>query len=124
MFDEDIEGLRLIRKDELVKIVSLSYSTISRMEKKGEFPRRIQIGSRRVAWRLCDVRGWINYRDQGNYDDYQSVRLVVRPMKPQMEPQEVSVSQAAAREAIRVRRVGFMRSAGLLVSSFNPDRLN
>ncbi|MFZ1105907.1 MAG: AlpA family phage regulatory protein [Hyphomicrobiaceae bacterium] len=33
-----------------------------RLEKKGKFPRRIQVGPNRVAWLLSEVEAWISDR--------------------------------------------------------------
>jgi prophage regulatory protein len=32
---------------------------ILRLEKKGRFPKRLQVGDKRVAWLLSDVEAWI-----------------------------------------------------------------
>lgn len=54
---------RLISEKELLRIVSISKSTIRRWEISGDFPRRISLGKRRVVWRYSDVVSWIELRE-------------------------------------------------------------
>ncbi|MHA6298774.1 helix-turn-helix transcriptional regulator [Devosia sp. CAU 1758] len=35
---------------------------IYRMEAKGDFPRRVQIGKRRIGWWETDIQGWLSER--------------------------------------------------------------
>lgn len=50
---------RIIDKHELNKLVPYSQVHIHRLEKKGEFPKRIPLGPNRVGWSLIEVQGWI-----------------------------------------------------------------
>lgn len=54
-----ITDSRLIGRQELLRLVPLSWSSIGRLEKKGDFPRRIKIGARKVAWSLREVLEWL-----------------------------------------------------------------
>lgn len=54
--------LRLISKTELRKIVPYTPQHILRLEKRGLFPRRLQLGANRVAWLLGEVEQWITMR--------------------------------------------------------------
>ena len=54
----------LINVAETEHRVVFSRMHIWRMEKEGKFPSRELIGTRRMAWRLCDVMGWM----QGKVD--------------------------------------------------------
>jgi predicted DNA-binding transcriptional regulator AlpA len=45
----------LILRAERKRLVPLSDATIWRMERRGEFPRRIVISSKRVAWRRSEI---------------------------------------------------------------------
>ncbi len=49
---------QLIRFDEMQSIVKFSRVTIDRWEKAGEFPAKIYIGKRSVAWNLWEVLQW------------------------------------------------------------------
>lgn len=55
---------RLIRKSEILKITGLSYSTIWRLEKAGQFPKRRKVGSYSVAWLESEIKEWIASLEQ------------------------------------------------------------
>ena len=52
----------LINRRKLLAIIPLSERTIFNMEQRGEFPRRIALTSRNVAWDLAEVEAWIEAR--------------------------------------------------------------
>ncbi|MCL6334937.1 AlpA family phage regulatory protein [Pectobacterium versatile] len=49
----------LINRKTLLKMIPLSARTIYNLELRGEFPRRIALTSRNVAWQLSEVEQWI-----------------------------------------------------------------
>ncbi|POY57500.1 transcriptional regulator [Pectobacterium versatile] len=49
----------LINRKTLLKMIPLSARTIYNLEQRGEFPRRIALTSRNVAWQLSEVEEWI-----------------------------------------------------------------
>jgi len=53
---------QLIDKKELTKLVKYSSQHIARLEKAGEFPKRLQLGQNRVAWILAEVEERIDKR--------------------------------------------------------------
>ncbi len=53
---------RIIRNKELCHITGLSRSTLYRLERKGELPRRIKISSNTVGWSLAAIQKWIEGR--------------------------------------------------------------
>ena len=53
---------RIITRKELQKIVPFTPQHILRLEKEGKFPRRLQLGERRVGWRLSHIESWLNTR--------------------------------------------------------------
>jgi prophage regulatory protein len=55
---------RLINRKTLLSMIPLSERAIFDMEKRGEFPRRIALTSRNVAWELSEVEAWILRRKQ------------------------------------------------------------
>ena len=57
-------GRTLINRKTLLTMIPLSDRTIYNMEKRGEFPRRIVLTSRNVAWDLAEVENWIEERKQ------------------------------------------------------------
>ena len=50
---------RVIDAKELVRIVPVSLMHIWRLERAGEFPARIRLGSKKVGWILSEVMAWI-----------------------------------------------------------------
>lgn len=50
---------RLIGRDELLKMVPYTIQHIYRKEKAGTFPRRVRVGTNRVAWLHSEVVAWI-----------------------------------------------------------------
>jgi len=53
---------RVIRKPELLNMLGLSDPTIWRMERDGNFPRRIRLGGNSVGWFETEVREWLAQR--------------------------------------------------------------
>ena len=49
-------------RKKLLAMIPLSERTIFNMEQRGEFPRRIALTSRNVAWDLAEVELWIEAR--------------------------------------------------------------
>jgi prophage regulatory protein len=54
----------LILRHERKRLVPLSDTTIWRMERRGEFPRRIVISTKRVAWRRREIEVWLARRER------------------------------------------------------------
>ena len=52
---ETMTSKRLINKKTLLKMIPLASRTIFNMEQRGDFPRRIALTSRNVAWDLAEV---------------------------------------------------------------------
>lgn len=55
-------GKTLINRKKLLAMIPLSDRTIYNMEMRGEFPHRIVLTSRNVAWDLAEVEQWIDAR--------------------------------------------------------------
>ncbi|MQK22370.1 AlpA family phage regulatory protein [Escherichia coli] len=49
-------------KKELLSVVPLSMSTIDRLEKNGQFPKRWYITDKRCAWTQEEVEKWLDER--------------------------------------------------------------
>jgi prophage regulatory protein len=62
--DQILPGKTLINRKTLLAMIPLSDRAIFNMEKRGEFPRRIALTSRNVAWDLAEVEEWIESRKQ------------------------------------------------------------
>ncbi len=54
--------MRIIRKAELKNKVGYSDMHILRIEKAGNFPRRIQLGPNSVGWIEAEIDDWIEQR--------------------------------------------------------------
>ncbi|EKE17369.1 MAG: hypothetical protein ACD_10C00479G0007 [uncultured bacterium] len=54
--------MKLINKKTLLDMIPLSEKAIYNMEKRGDFPKRIALTSRNVAWDLDEVTGWVESR--------------------------------------------------------------
>ncbi len=61
------ETERIIGKVELTQRVLYSFAQIDRMEKRGEFPKRIQLGPNRVGWLLSEILAWIDDKADGRW---------------------------------------------------------
>ena len=66
----------LIKRKKLLAMIPLSERTIFNLEQRGEFPRRIALTSRNVAWDLGEVEAWINARKSSGD---QAVRPGIKP---------------------------------------------
>ncbi len=53
---------RILRIREVIEITGLSRTTVWRMERKGEFPTRVQLGVGSVGWRDSELRNWLANR--------------------------------------------------------------
>jgi prophage regulatory protein len=55
-------ALRIIRKPEVERIIGYSGVQIWRLERKGEFPQRVQLSPMAVGWLESEVLEWIQAR--------------------------------------------------------------
>ncbi len=56
---------RLLSLKQVKDYIPYSTMQIYRLEKAGQFPRRIKIGQQRVAWKESDVKSWIDAKIAG-----------------------------------------------------------
>ena len=56
---------KIIGKKELLGKVPVSETTIWRMERKGQFPRRITLAENRVGWFEDEIQTWQESRPRG-----------------------------------------------------------
>lgn len=54
--------MQVIRIKELVKKLSISRSTIWRLEKQGEFPQHFKLSARTACWKLSDFDDYLEKR--------------------------------------------------------------
>lgn len=86
-------GLRFIRRGELRRMVPLADTTIYEMERRGEFPRRLYLTSRCVAWDLAEVETWMRERRRASCDG--QIRLAPMPDVRRRKARPVLASGAA-----------------------------
>ena len=51
---------------EVSKLIGLSVSTINRLVKKGDFPPKVKISSRRMVFMKYQIQEWINTKEMLN----------------------------------------------------------
>ncbi|WP_081563062.1 helix-turn-helix transcriptional regulator [Parasaccharibacter apium] len=60
--EEKVKSKTLIDRKKLHAMIPLAERTIFNMEQRGDFPRRIALTSRNVAWDLAEIEEWIEAR--------------------------------------------------------------
>lgn len=50
---------RLLKAKEVIEMIGLSRTTIWRLEKSGQFPKRRQITKSKVGWLKSEVMDWL-----------------------------------------------------------------
>jgi len=55
----------IMRSNALQQYVQLSRTTIWRLEKSGQFPKRVRLGQNSVGWLKGDVDTWLESRKGG-----------------------------------------------------------
>jgi prophage regulatory protein len=61
-FANNTQSTVLWRKDKVLEKTGLKLSTLYRLEKKGDFPQRVQLGPGSVSWVSTEVEQWIEQR--------------------------------------------------------------
>jgi prophage regulatory protein len=56
----------IIRSAETMRRTGYSASTINRLEKKNQFPQRVQLGERAIGWYEDEVDEWVRNRVRGS----------------------------------------------------------
>lgn len=54
---------RFIRAPEVCRMVGYSRASLYRLERGGDFPKRIKLGANAAAWKLSEIREWMNSRE-------------------------------------------------------------
>ena len=73
-----VKNKTLINRKKLLAMIPLSDRTIFNMEQRGEFPHRIALTSRNVAWDLAEVEDWIETRkSSGNQATHPGLTAMV-----------------------------------------------
>ena len=56
---------KIIRKSQLKELTGFSPRHIDRLERAGQFPKRLQLGTRSVGWYETDIIEWLDSRCRG-----------------------------------------------------------
>ena len=60
---KELPATGFIRENQLVPhLIPVSPATLRRMVRAGEFPPPVRLSKRVTAWRVEEVRGWMNSR--------------------------------------------------------------
>ncbi len=54
--------LPILDEPKVEELTSLSRTTRWRMERRGEFPKRVRLSPGRVGWHQADIEAWISSR--------------------------------------------------------------
>ena len=60
---DPVDPFRVMSSSETADLIGLSSRTVGRMSERGDFPRPLQLGGRRVGWRRGAVEHWILARE-------------------------------------------------------------
>ena len=55
-------AVAILDEEKVHEVTSLSRTTRWRMERRGEFPKRVRLSPGRVGWRQADIEAWISSR--------------------------------------------------------------
>ena len=55
---------RILRINEVLRLVPVSRATLYRLIRRGEFPKPVQLGSNAVGWRESMIQEWIKARPE------------------------------------------------------------
>lgn len=53
---------KILRRKEVLELIGLSYTTQWRLERAGDFPKRVRLGTGSVGWHLDEVEEWLKGR--------------------------------------------------------------
>jgi prophage regulatory protein len=59
------ESMKVLNLKEVIEIVGLSTTTIWRLERKGDFPKRIKLSPNRRGWEDAQIEEWMDTRPRG-----------------------------------------------------------
>lgn len=55
----------ILRRPQVCEVTGLSYATIWRKERAGQFPQRVKLGANSVGWIASEVDSWLRERVRG-----------------------------------------------------------
>jgi len=57
--------MNILRTNAVVKATGLSRTTLWRLERRGDFPKRIRLGPNSRGWLQSEIQEWIESRPRG-----------------------------------------------------------
>lgn len=57
---------KILRPKQLAQYLSLSVTTIWRLQKEGDFPKKIQLSAKAVGWNEAEIVAWLEKRGRVN----------------------------------------------------------
>jgi prophage regulatory protein len=61
--NRDLEAQRILRREEVLRLIGLKKSALYELMAQGHFPRPMKLGERAVGWRAGDVAAWLATRE-------------------------------------------------------------
>mgnify|MGYP000912330146 CR=1 FL=1 len=58
--------MKILRPKDLAKMLSISKSTLWRLEKEIDFPSKVGVTERCKGWYLSDIEQWLNQKNNKN----------------------------------------------------------
>ena len=59
---DNSKPIAILDEEKVHAVTSLSKTTRWRMERRGEFPKRVRLSPGRIGWRQADIEAWISSR--------------------------------------------------------------
>ena len=57
--------MNILRMKQVIKATGLSRTTLWRLERRGDFPKRLRLGPNSTGWLETEVQRWIESRPRG-----------------------------------------------------------
>lgn len=70
-----------LSKEKLMEKTSLSMSTIDRLERQGQFPKRFYITDRRAVWNADEVEAWLDRQQENSPEEFTGKKPPVEKRK-------------------------------------------
>ena len=67
-YERVIPEVCILGEAQVNQLTNLSRTTRWRMERRGEFPKRVRLSPGRVGWRQDEIREWIDSRSRASAD--------------------------------------------------------
>ena len=77
MSDTFTDTVRVVSRNEAIKLLGLSDRTFQRLEAKGDVPPKTRLSAHRIGYRISDIKDWLDARREGP-----SARDMVDSWKP------------------------------------------